>query len=243
MLVCKLDTSTTDDEKAVVCMAGYLALLPAWAAFEIAARRVLDEYKVTLLHAKEFYDTKGDFAGWPRDKKEGFVRKLQHNCILGRLDLGVVFAAPKAAWTEAKREHGGAHSESVFGFCFRAILDQILQDEIVGKVIADGETLSFVLESGDENAGDALRIWREAKARHNHLLYSFGFAAKDSAIGLQIADFLAVTSRKYISRHNAVGSYPEEPAIASILREGIYLIDIAAERFVPDPRWVKKKNG
>jgi hypothetical protein len=246
VLVCKLDMSTTDDEKTVVCMAGYLAMLPAWMDFELTARPLFDSYGVSVLHAKEFYDTKGDFAGWSRIKKETFIRDIQNKCILGRLDLGLVFAAPKMAWREAKQQHRLADNESAFGFCFRAIIDNLLKDEIVSRAVAAGETLTFVLESGDSNANDALRIFNQAKklsSWHERIFYSFGFADKKSAIGLQIADFLAVTSRKYISSYSAEDGYPPEPAIVSILRDRIYLIDLAAERFVPDLRYQKKKRS
>ncbi|MGA7789071.1 MAG: hypothetical protein WCA56_12990, partial [Xanthobacteraceae bacterium] len=60
--------------------------------------------------------------------------------------------------------------------------------------------------------------------------------AKESAKGLQIADFLAVTSRKYINLYSNERGYAPEPAIVSILRERIYLIDQSAVSFFPDLR-------
>lgn len=95
VLVCKLDASGTDPDNPIVCMAGYVAMLSAWMDFEQVARPIFNRYGVTVLHAKEFYDTKGEFAGWSRDKKHAFIREIQNQCILGRLDAGVVFGAPK----------------------------------------------------------------------------------------------------------------------------------------------------
>lgn len=244
MLVCKLDASGTDKANPNICMAGYVALLPAWMEFELVARPILDRYGVTVLHAKEFYDTDGEFEGWSRDKKEQFIREVQYKCIVGRLDAGVLFVAPKSAWLQAKRDHKLAHNESAFGFCFRAIIDQLFSDVIIGKAIAQGETLTFVLEAGDENAGDAERIFNEARAFSSwnwQKLHSFGFAGKETAIGLQIADFLAVTSRKYVDQYSDERGYSPEPAIVSILRDRIYLIDMAAVSFFPTPP--KKKSS
>ena len=245
VLVCKLDASgTTDQDSPVVCMAGYVASLPAWLSFEHAAKSIFDEYGVEVLEGKKFYRNKGEFRGWKDDKKESFIRDIQHNAILGRLDAGVVFSAPKAAWVSAKREHNLAHQESAFGFCFRAIIDALFGDAIIGEVLRKGETLSLVLEFGDSNAGDAQRIFNEAKAFsafNRQKLYSFGFASKESARGLQIADFLAVTSRRYINLYSDNAGYAPEPQIASILREKLYLIDHSAVSFFPDLR--KRKSS
>jgi hypothetical protein len=241
VLVCKLDMSTaTDNPFGVVCMAGYVGLLTAWLEFEQTARLIFDRYGVTVLHAKEFYDTDGEFDGWSRDKKEAFIREIQRKCIVGHLDAGIIFGTPKTEWLKAKRKHNLEHRQSAFGFCFKAIINQIFADVVIGKAIALGETLSFVLESGDNNAGDAERIFEEAKAFsdwNRRKLYSFGFASKESAIGLQIADFLAVTSRKHIDKYSDERGYAEETAIASILQERIYLIDQVAVSFFPtNPR-------
>jgi len=239
VIVCKLDASGTDGGNENVCMAGYVAQLSAWMDFELVARSVLDRYGVGILHAKEFYDTKGDFAGWSRDKKEAFIREIQYKCILGRIDAGVIFGAPKSEWIKAKRTHNLAHQESAFGFCFRVIIDQLFGDIVIREALGKGETLTFVLESGDQNAGDAQRIFNEARAFsswNRDKLYSFGFAPKESAIGLQVADFLAVTSRKYIDQYSPETGYPPEPAIVSILRERIWLIDQVSVSFFPTPK-------
>lgn len=236
VLVCKLDASGTDPENPIVCMAGYVAMLSAWMDFERVARPIFDRYGVTVLHAKEFYDTKGEFEGWSRDKKHAFIREIQDRCILGRLDAGVVFGAPKAEWVKAKRIHNLAPRESAFGFCFRAVIDMLLTDVIIGKAVAQGETMTFVLEAGDNNAGDAERIFNEARAKNEWnrtKFFSFGFAAKELAIGLQIADFLAVTSRKYMARYSSENGYAPEPEIISILRDRFYLIDQTAVSFFP----------
>jgi hypothetical protein len=101
-------------------MAGYLGFLPEWSNFEIDARAICVREGVEVLHAKEFYDTKGDFAGWSRDRKQKFVRDI-HDISLGRLELGISFSVEKSKFVNAKREHRVAHSESAFGFGFRSI--------------------------------------------------------------------------------------------------------------------------
>jgi hypothetical protein len=235
VLVCKLDASGTDRTNKTVTMAGYVGLLPAWSEFEIRARAICDREHVSILHAKEFYDTKSDFSGWSRHRKEAFVRAIR-DASLGKLDLGITFSVIKTEFVKAKQEHQLAQSESPFGFCFRSIIDRLFSDPIISEVLERGENLTFILESGDENAGDAQRIFNQIKAmnpRFDRRLYSFGFADKRSSIGLQWADLLAVTSRRYIDKYDDQSGYPKEPTIISILRDRIYLIDEVATSFYP----------
>ena len=219
-------------------MAGYVGLLLPWFEFEIKAREVLDREGVDVLHAKEFYDTKEAFSGWPRSKKEAFVREI-HEVSLGRLELGIRFSILKTEFYAARREHKVAHSESPFGFCFRSIIHALMTDAVLARVLDKGENLTVVLESGDKSAADAERIFRWAKEQNptiDRVLYSFGFADKRSSVGLQWADFLAVTTRRYAVAYQRLGTYPEEPAIISILRDRLYMIDHVAAAFVPVAR-------
>jgi hypothetical protein len=59
VLVCKLDASGTDAANPIVTMGGYVGMLSGWLDFEVRARALFDRYGVTVLHAKEFYDTDG----------------------------------------------------------------------------------------------------------------------------------------------------------------------------------------
>jgi hypothetical protein len=235
MLVCKLDASGTTDETLALTMAGYVGLFPAWIDFEIKARAVLDSYGVEFCHAKKLYATQPPFKGWGRTKKEAFVQDLQ-NCIVGRLDLGVTFSALKQEYERTREEHDVAHNESTFGYCFRVIVWKLVNDEILKRAIAAGESLTFILESGDANGEDARRVFADLQARPEYTaaLASIGFADKKSSIGLQIADLLAFYSRRDIVKYDAQKGYAAESGIVTILRKGIYLIDeVAVEFSVP----------
>jgi hypothetical protein len=216
-------------------MAGYVGLLPGWIEFEIEGKRICDRYGVNLLHAKEFYDTKDDFVGWARSKKLQFVRDM-HAASLGKLELGVSFSVEKSSFLDAKRQHRVAHSESAFGFCFRSIIAGVMSDEVMSEVISKAdENITFVLERGDANGRDAERIFNWAKGltpAFDRALYSFGFADKRSSVGLQWADFLAVTMRRYADEYKQLGHYPGRSEIISTLYDRLYMIDHVAESFV-----------
>ena len=234
MLVCKLDASGTDRNSPIVTMGGYVGLLPAWMEFEVGGRAVLDRYSVEVLHAKEFYDTKGDFEGWSRTKKCDFVSQLQEQ-ILGKFDLAVSFSIVKAEFLKAKKAHNVAHRESAFGYCFRTIVRKMLDDSVLKLALGRGQQdITFVLESGDENAGDARRIFDEAKKLspwHDRVLRSFGFADKKSSVGLQIGDLLAVTLRKHADKYSPDKGLAPASEILKILDHKIYLMSDVAYEF------------
>jgi hypothetical protein len=59
-----------------------------------------------------------------------------------------------------------------------------------------GATLSFVVEAGNKNDADILRIFKETRWSRKHVgvykvLRSVSFADKVSSVALQMADFLA----------------------------------------------------
>jgi hypothetical protein len=73
----------------------------------------------------------------------------------------------------------------------------------------------------------------KAMPPYRDVLYSFGFAKKKNMIRSQIADLLAVYSRRYVNKYDDENGYADEPSIISILRDGMYMIDEVAHSFIP----------
>jgi len=87
MLYFFLDDSGTDERSPVITMAGYVALAHNWAIFGKRAKKLYARYGITQLHASDYHGTKGEFAGWGREKKMQFVREMfelvRKSCVLG----------------------------------------------------------------------------------------------------------------------------------------------------------------
>jgi hypothetical protein len=229
------DANWSDKDDAIVTMAGYAAMFPAWVDFEVQSRAMLKGNGIDVFHSYEFFATKDDYKGWTRNHKEGFARNWQ-KIAQGKLDLGITFGVRKSKFEEAKAQHHVAQSESAFGYCFRQILGYLVADPIMEEMWKRGATLSVVLERGDANAGDAQRVFNQYAVhspRYARIFNSFGFVDKRQSPGLQFADFLAVTSRKYAERYSPETGYAEESGIISALRDGVWLIDLVAEEFQP----------
>lgn len=211
VLVCYLDDSGSGDEP-IITMAGYIGAYPRWLEFEQAAKKIFDKFGITELHGKEFNDTNGQFEGWRQKKKEAFAALLYLQ-LRGISALGIDCGITRAAYRKARIKHGHYPNESGYGNCFRRIVDTIMQSDMMKYYAAEHKgTLSFVVEAGNKNDADILRVFNEMKYNPNHVgvvdvMKSVAFADKGSTIALQMADFLAFHSRRYKSQCEKAKSY------------------------------------
>jgi hypothetical protein len=98
MLICYLDDSGTHDACPVITMAGYVGLAPQWAIFEQAVDSIY-HYQIRVFHATEFHETKGEFSGWPRIRKQSYAQNIYDAALDARaLDIGIIFSVRKDAY-------------------------------------------------------------------------------------------------------------------------------------------------
>src|ERR1700730_15384877 len=76
MLVCYLDDSGKDAQNPITTIAGYAASEDEWAAFEQEVEPYFAERKVSILHAVDLHNTRGEFKGWSVLNKEAFVARI-----------------------------------------------------------------------------------------------------------------------------------------------------------------------
>jgi hypothetical protein len=201
MMVCYLDDSGTDKAAPFMTMSGYVGPTHRWATFERSAAQIFAEFGVTILHAKEFNDTKGDFANWPRRKKEQFAARLYLE-LRNAASFGVSASIARTAYAKSK-SIGGHTNQSPYGYCFGEVLNQIMYSAATKMAVANhGATLSFVVEAGNKNDADLVRMFNEEKWSPRHtgvetVLKSVAFADKSSTIALQMADSLAFHARRH----------------------------------------------
>jgi Protein of unknown function (DUF3800) len=220
VLISYLDDSGTDPVSSMIVVAGYVGHYPNWVMFENKARPILADENVSMLHGKELYQTKPPFDGWSMKRKHEFVLKLQEKLATAAL-FGVVHAVRKENFVAAKqRDKNLSVNESAFGTCFRAVADTILNATPVAKAIKSGQKLSFILEQGNKNNHDALRIYNEFNRELGFSLGGLSFASKNSSVSLQMADLLAYYLRRYANGCDRAGTYVQEPEMIKILKRG-----------------------
>lgn len=227
MMVCYLDDSGTDEQSPVLTLAGYVGLQPHWAAFEHSAAKIFKAYDVTSLHAVDFNATKNQFKGWPRARKEAFIANLLVE-LKKAAPFGVMASITKTAYAKAKSvvEHA---QQSAFGHCFGNVLDALMWSKHMKFAASKGATLSFVVERGNKNDQDVVRVFNKAKWDPRNLgvekvLRSVEFAAKNSSVALQMADFLAFTGRRLALHSERKRKYLE---LTDLQKVTLYSIPIA----------------
>jgi hypothetical protein len=211
VIVCYLDDSGTGEEP-IITIAGYIGTHSRWLDFEREAKNIFDAFGISELHGKEFNATKGQFRGWPQKKKEALAAhlylQLREISALG-IDCGIT----RTAYRRARFEHGHYPNESGYGNCFRRIVETIMRSDLMKYYVSEYQaTLSFVVEGGNKNDADILRVFHEMKFNPSHVgvvdvMNSVSFADKGSTIALQMADFLAFHSRRYKSQCEKAKSY------------------------------------
>lgn len=225
VLICYLDDSGTGEEP-ILNMSGYIAPDNQWQNFEKAARKIFDDFDITELHAKEFHDTKDQFRGWPKRRKAALVLRLYTELRLNRV-LGIDVGILREAYDRARHELGHMPNELRYGSCFRQIVEYIMQSGMMKYFAARHKaTLSFVVEAGNRNDADILRVFDLLKFNPNHrgvteVMKSVTFANKGSSIALQMADFLAFHSRRYKSRCELAKDYVPMTDLETMIFKGV----------------------
>jgi hypothetical protein len=226
VFACYLDEARTDAESAIVTMAGYIGPYLEWHTFEIAAAATFENFGVNPLHGYDFYNGKKEFKGWDHVKREAFAMQMQGHLARSAV-MGITFSTTKAEFVAAKKKHGAMPNESPYGFCFRAIVNLLCNDPIMRMQfdVIPSAHISFVLEQGARNSEDAKRVFDglKRKSPFRERLNSLIFAPKDSTKSLQMADFLAFYSRKYIGKYDEKVGYPTEPKVLTILQTGMHI--------------------
>ena len=117
MLRCYYDDAGSDGESPVVTIAGYVATRIRWEQFEKKSNTLFDEYKVKVFHARDFYNTDGEFRGWTRAKKEAFAVKWL-NIARRHVICGTAISVAKAKYNETKRTADGRANLPASGLGF-----------------------------------------------------------------------------------------------------------------------------
>lgn len=193
VMVCYLDDSDAE-HSSVATLAGYVATIDNWRTIEDHLRTVCERYGVGTLHAKEFHDTKGDFKGWSRIKKNSFVDELYEKA--DHFTWGIAYSATKD-WSNIKNQVQGNERISTYGVMFASILLKLVHGNPISSRFRE-YGLSFMVESGHRNNPEIEQYFHRMKSKdifRGHL-QSITFVDKHSSRSIQIADFLAFHARR-----------------------------------------------
>lgn len=219
---CYLDDSGTDPQSTVVTVAGFVAPISAWIDFERAAVKVFLANGIARLHTVDFHQGRAEFANWTLARKHAFAEDLA--AILFPLyPIGVSVSVSKLAIIDRKKESGLWPSMSPFGCGFFRLV-QLLHSKVFEEIPQlnkiDSADLSLVMEAGNKNNQEALIAFTYLKkSLYARNLNSMSFGDKDSSYAIQVADFLAYYTRRWMDKCNSAGNKVEKPKILNLFSE------------------------
>lgn len=228
-IVCYLDDSGSGLDRPIVTLAGYIARLDEWMAFEPKGRAYLDGNGVGVLHAVDLNQGRGDFKDWSVDRKLGFVRGL-YDLFSPHALLGISGSAVHAQHKAKKALTGLSINQSAYGFCFNWILNRLLTD----REIPPDDQLQFVVEEGSKNNSGLAESYYNIKKQHNiDRLTGISFVSKESCVAIQMADMIAYYSRRHGERVEQNNGLPVEmePVLSSMM-EKVSVISCLATDFL-----------
>jgi hypothetical protein len=220
-----LDESGTHDSP-VMLLGGHLANEQQWKAFDSAWKSLLDSEGVTSCHGKDLRHSAKQFKGWPRQRRDSFVRK-SHKIVSETLECGFTAIIRKNDYNSLYKRQPNPHKlreDSMYGVLFRGCLLLVELAVTGNKVPPPDLRLNFIIEGGNKNSGDVTRLFELAKKEHlpgcEHVLGTMTFGNKD-VYGLQAADFL-VYSANILERKDQVRNVTIENGKVAGFYYGIY---------------------
>ncbi len=197
ILTSYLDESGTHGGDLTV-LAGFLADARQWRKFEKRTAKLFARFHVDIFHTIDVKRTDKDFEGWTVDRKIEFLDEFHHiinettemgyAAILLEKDYQSYLSLP---WPKKARKD--ARYTLLFRACMADAIDGVLS---IGRLKYNDEPrLNVVLESGNPNAGDVIRLYDFFKKRlggvTNKSLAGLTFEDKGDCLPLAAADLFA----------------------------------------------------
>lgn len=209
------ESGTHGAESPVVIVAGFLATVEQWDAYERDLKTLMAEYSVKQFHAKDLRQHKGDFKGWPTARRATFTSRFlqladQH------LSYGVSTVLESASYHGIYRAGNvlrTAPRDSQYGLCVRAALWKTI---VLMRDRKADWPVNFVFEQGNGHEGDAIRVFGEVRdnllPEYAPMFRSLTFDTKET-VPLAIADSLAYAIFRMSAGYS---KHPTEPNAAVV---------------------------
>jgi hypothetical protein len=192
----------------VTIFGGWVGRLGQWANFDPKWRRLLKQNRLTYFHSKEVRHTQGEFKGWSVAQKQAFMGTAA-KLGMKTLEFGFTIFVREDDYQQhyvAGHRPREVPLDSRYGLCFRYCLGLVSNLAMQSFKRRDLE-ISFVLESGPTNLGDAHRIFgkvKKSQVAHEQeivrMLKTLTVGDKVDFPGLQIADAVAYSAFQHLTR-------------------------------------------
>jgi hypothetical protein len=210
------ESGTHGAESPVMTIAGFIANQSQWSSCQADLSKLLAEYGVKTFHARKFRTGKGDFKRWPMPRRAQFNSRFL-KLADDHLACGLAMILRSEDYENIYRLGEfprKARPDTQYGLCFRAAL---WKAAVLLKERPTDWPLNVVLETGHNNAGDAIRVFGEfqdsLRPEYSSSLGTLNFASKENCPPLAIADSLAYAIFRMTAGYS---QHPTEPNAAVV---------------------------
>jgi hypothetical protein len=203
------ESGTHGAESPLVTVAGFIASVDQWAAYERDLSALMGEYNVKKFHAKDFRGRKNDFKGWLTPRRAKFNSRFL-KLADDHLACGISTILSSEAYRQIYRGTffpPKARPDTHYGLCVRAVLWKAI---VFIKDRPQDWPLSLVMEGGHHEF-DAARIFYEfrddLRTEYQEALGGIAFGSKND-LPLAIADSLAYSMFRMSAGYSA---HPTDP--------------------------------
>jgi hypothetical protein len=209
------ESGTHGARSPLVAVAGFLATVEQWDAYERNLLPLLSEYGVGRFHAKDFRSTKGDFKGWRTEKKAKFNSRFLQLAD-EHLACGLSAILPSDSYHQIYRAGGAVRAgrlDSQYGLAVRVAIWKAM---VLIKDRKADWPINFIFESGTHHEAEAATAFFEFKEQllpeYQSAFGTIAFNTKE-AIPLAIADSLAYAIFRMSAGYS---KHPTEPNAAVV---------------------------
>ena len=239
------DESETHENPAYCVVAGWIGNPRQWRKFNEDWQSILDEFRVTDFHSKQFFSLDNPYRTWKPEKVARFITKLTRAIAIRRIFPvgGAVKVEPFMSYSEGERRwltmapvtHSGRLSGATTGSPnkpYHAAVPFLYTE--AAKAAGPNTQVHFVFDRNETEQGYALKVYNDIfEGRGTHPLWDrlgeFRFADRISQPGLQAADLYTHLWWAFLE-HGATGMGEERHRVfqgMKLRREWIKVADTA----------------
>lgn len=227
-----------DPKNSVVSVCGVISSLDKWTEFEREWKAVLDEFGISSFHMKEFAQFKGEFKGWPEEKRQALLAKfidVMDNRVMGCL------AATMSVWdfNNLKPEEREAIGGDPYYPC---LMGCVIHSAQTVHNLAPEETIEVIFADNPGFKTKAYEFWTRIKSENvpweiRDRLGPITLDAKPKdVLPLQAADLVVYEVNLHWRKIMNQGKWPEERWAYTRLKNRMFFIEYfdkptLAERF------------
>ncbi len=219
LLTAYFDESGTHSGSPVSVVAGYVATVIQWRAFESRWSKMLDKAGVEIFHATDLCNSQNEFYGWTEERRRTLIKEAAR-IIKDQTEIGLGYATLVRDFEQVIPLGLQEWLGGIYGWCGMGILSFATRwAEEAGYPMP----INVFLEAGAKGRHQLDRLMGAMANKPESPIGGWGFQKKSRIVQLQAADFLAYEIYKNIINRDPAtrkkSLYPVRGSYQSLIRK------------------------